>query len=199
MTEVKMGGVTPNATEELDALIARVALADRRAFDQLYTLTCARLFAVAMRMMKNRAEAEDVLQDAYVRIWQRAGSFRPGEGRSMPWLITITRNLAIDRMRVRAAPIAPMEMAQDVPDDGPTPETALAQSENRARIDACLEELEARRAEAVRAAYLDGWSYQELADRFDTPSTRYAHGCAAVCCACAPVWSSHRNDRSNDT
>ena len=164
-----MRDITPNTNDDLDALLARVALADRRAFDQLYTLTCGRLFAVAMRMMKNRAEAEDLLQDAYVRIWQRADSFRPGQGRSMPWLITITRNLAIDRMRARAAPIAPMEMAEDVPDDGPTPETALAQSENRARIDACLQELDARRAEAVRAAYLDGWSYQELADRFDTP------------------------------
>ncbi|WP_299044394.1 sigma-70 family RNA polymerase sigma factor [uncultured Tateyamaria sp.] len=144
-------------------------MADRRAFDRLYSMTSGKLFAVAMRMMKNRAEAEDVLQDAYMRIWQRAGSFRPGEGRSMSWLITITRNLAIDRMRVRAAPVASIEMAQDVPDDKPTPETALAQSENRARIDACLEQLEAHRAEAVRAAYIEGWSYQELADRFDTP------------------------------
>ena len=55
------------------------------------------------------------------------------------------------------------------PDAGPTPEAALAQRESRAKIDACLKELEERRAEAVRAAYLEGWSYQELADRFDTP------------------------------
>ncbi|WP_147114779.1 sigma-70 family RNA polymerase sigma factor [Tateyamaria sp. syn59] len=160
---------TPSILDDLDGLIARVALADRQAFDQLYAMTSGRLFAVALRMMKNRAEAEDVLQDAYVRIWQRAGSFRPGDGRSMPWLVTITRNLAIDRMRLRSAPVAPIEMAQDVPDAGPTPEAALAQSESRAQIDACLEELEDRRAEAVRAAYLEGWSYQELADRFDTP------------------------------
>lgn len=164
-----MTGTVLEIQDELDGLIARVALADRRAFDRLYTMTSGRLFAVALRMMKNRAEAEDVLQDAYVRIWQRAGSFRPGEGRSMSWLTTITRNLAIDRMRVRVAPVAPIEMAQDVPDDGLTPETALAQSQSRAKIDACLEELEAQRAEAVRAAYLEGWSYQELADRFDTP------------------------------
>ncbi|WP_299613304.1 sigma-70 family RNA polymerase sigma factor [uncultured Tateyamaria sp.] len=160
---------TSTLLDELDGLIARVALSDRPAFDQLYTMTSSRLFAVAMRIMKNRAEAEDVLQDAYVRIWQRAGSYRPGEGRSMSWLIAITRNLAIDRMRIRTAPVAPIEMAQDVPDDGPTPETALVHRQNRAKIDACLEELEAQRAEAVRAAYLEGWSYQELADRFDTP------------------------------
>lgn len=160
---------TPNLLDDLDGLIARVALADRKAFDQLYAMTSGRLFAVALRMMKNRAEAEDVVQDAYIRIWQRAGSFRPGDGRSMSWLVTITRNLAIDRMRLRSAPVAPIEMAQDVPDAGPTPEVALAQSESRAQIDACLEELEDRRAEAVRAAYLEGWSYQELADQYDTP------------------------------
>lgn len=164
--------VAPTAQEtldELDQLISSVALSDRRAFDRLYALTSGRLFAVALRMMKSRTEAEDVLQDAYVRIWQRAGSYRAGEGRSMAWLITITRNLAIDRLRVRVAPVAPIEMAQDVPDDGPTPETALAQRESRARIDACLDGLETQRAEAVRAAYIEGWSYQELADRFDTP------------------------------
>lgn len=160
---------TQDQSAEVDGLIARVALADRRAFDRLYTLTSGRLFAVALRMMKNNAEAEDVLQDAYVRIWQRAASFRPGEGRAMAWLTTITRNIAIDRMRARVVPIAPMDMAQDIPDDKPTPETALAQSEHRARINACLEQLEAQRAEAVRAAYLEGWSYQELADGFDTP------------------------------
>lgn len=157
----------PNA--EIDGLLARVALADRRAFDRLYVLTSGKLFAVALRMMKDRAEAEDILQEAYVRIWQRASSFRPGEGRSMSWLVTITRNLAIDRMRARTTPVAPMEMAEDVPDDKPTPETALAQTESRAQIDACLDELDGQRAEAVRAAYLEGWSYQELADRFDTP------------------------------
>lgn len=162
-------GITTNFPDELDTLIARVALADRKAFDELYSLTSGRLFAVAVRMIKDRAEAEDVLQDAYVRIWQRAGSFRPGEGRSLSWLITITRNLAIDRMRARVAPVAPIEMAEDVPDADPTPETALEHSQNQARIAACLEELDARRAEAVRAAYLEGWSYQELADRFDTP------------------------------
>ncbi len=155
--------------EVLEACLARIALKDRRAFDELYKLTSGRLFAVSMRMMRSRAEAEDVLQEAYIRIWHRADSFRPGQARPIAWLIAITRNLAIDKLRARTMPVAPIEMAEELPDDRPTPETAYAQSEARAQINICLEELDTKRAEAVRAAYLEGWSYQELATRFDTP------------------------------
>lgn len=154
---------------DLDALIARVALRDRRAFDRLYELASRRLFAVAVRMMKDRSEAEDVLQEAFIRVWQRAESFRPGEARAMGWLITILRNLAIDRLRTRRGPPMPIEMAEQLPDTGPGPEASAAQKDERARIEACLDKLEDRRAEAVRSAYIEGYSYQELAERFETP------------------------------
>ncbi len=154
---------------ELDDLIARVALRDRQAFDVLYTQTSGRLFAVALRMMKNRAEAEDLLQDAFIRIWQKAGTFHPGQAKALSWLTTLTRNLAIDRLRLRQLPVVPVEMAADVPDGNPNPEAEFALSEDRSRIQACLDELETDRADAVRSAYLEGYSYQELADRFGTP------------------------------
>ena len=154
---------------DLSALIARVALKDRRAFDGLYEQASGRLFAVAVRIMKDRAEAEDVLQEAFIRIWQRARSFRPDEARAMGWLVAIVRNLAIDRLRTRRGPPMPIEMAEQLPDTGPTPEAATAQKDERARIEACLGELEDRRADAVRSAYIEGYSYQELADRFETP------------------------------
>lgn len=155
--------------EDLNALIARVALRDRRSFDQLYALTSGRLFAVALRIMKDRAEAEDVLQEAFIRIWQKSDSFRPGQAKAISWLITIVRNLAIDKLRARQMPVAPMEMAHDVADDKPNPETETSNTETRAQLDACLEQLEKTRALAVRSAYVDGFTYQELADRFDTP------------------------------
>lgn len=154
---------------DLDALIARVSLKDRRAFDRLYELTSSKLFGVAVRIMKDRAEAEDVLQEAFIRIWQKADSFRPGQARAIAWLVTITRNVAIDRLRARRAPVVPMEMAADVPDDKPTPEVATAQAQRRDRIEACLSELNTQHAAAIRSAYLEGYSYQELADRFGTP------------------------------
>lgn len=158
-----------DAQTDLDVLLARVALRDRQAFDRLYILSSGKLFAVTMRIMKDRAEAEDVLQEAFIRIWQKANSFRPGHAKAISWLVTIARNLAIDRLRARQMPVAPMEMAQDIPDDKPTPETETSNSETRAQLEACLAELEKNRADAVRSAYLEGYSYQELADRFNAP------------------------------
>lgn len=158
-----------DTSDDLDDLIARVALRDRRAFDMLYTQASGRLFAVAVRMMKDRAEAEDVMQEAFIRIWQKAESFRPGQARAMGWLVAILRNLAIDRLRARKGPTLPIDMAEEVPDAGPGPEASAAQKDERARIDGCLDKLEEKRAEAVRSAYIEGYSYQELADRFETP------------------------------
>lgn len=160
---------TQPAQPDLESLIARIALRDRRAFDQLYADASGRLFAVALRIMKDRAEAEDVLQEAFIRIWQKSDSFRPGQAKAISWLITIVRNLAIDKLRARQMPVAPMEMAQDIADENPTPEAEASNTEVRAQLDACLEELEVNRAEAIRSAYIEGYSYQELAARFDTP------------------------------
>ena len=156
-------------SHDLDHLLARIALKDRQAFDILYAQTSGKLFAVAVRIMRNRAEAEDILQEAFIRVWQRAQSFRPGQAKAMSWLIAITRNLAIDRQRAKRAPVAPIEMAEGIPDTGPTPEAATAASQDRARIEICLEKLEKNRAEAVRAAYIEGYSYQDLSERFGTP------------------------------
>ena len=153
----------------ISSLISRVALGDRRAFDELYRLTSGRLFAVAMRIMKNRAEAEEICQDAYVQVWQRAETFRPGQARAMSWLTAITRNLAIDRIRAVKAPSVPVEMAAEIPDGKPTPEGYVEASQMKHQIDLCLGELDDTHAGAVRAAYLDGYSYKELAARYETP------------------------------
>jgi len=150
-------------------LISRVALGDRRAFDELYSLTSGRIFAVAMRIMKNTTEAEEICQDAFVRVWQRAETFRPGQARAMSWLTTIARNLAIDRIRAAKAPSVSVEMATEIPDGNPTPEGHVEATQVMHQIDLCLGELDYTHAGAVRAAYLDGYSYKELAAKFETP------------------------------
>lgn len=153
--------------EEIEALIARVALGDRAAFRALYAATSAKLHGLLIRILKDPAEAEDVLQDVYVKIWSHAGRYAANGLSPMTWLITIARNAGIDRLRARAriAPDAP----PDAPDPAPGPEaTAVAASEAR-RIAACLGELEADRAAAVRGAYLDGLSYDALAERHAVP------------------------------
>ena len=155
--------------QELDTLIRRVSLQDRAAFDRMYVLASGRVFAVAVRIMKDRTEAEEVCQDAFVRIWERAATFRSGEANPLSWMTTITRNLAIDRLRRTRLPTVPVEMADHVPDQLPDPEGALQDAESRAQIEECLDELDSKHAEAVRSAYIEGYSYQELAERYSTP------------------------------
>lgn len=161
-------------SSDLPDLMARVALRDRQAFARLYRRTGAKLFGVCLRILKDRSAAEDVLQDVYVRVWQAADTFDPARASPITWLVTIARNRSIDVLRSRKAASAgetgDMEdVADTVADAAPDPEAAAAASGERRRIDACLDELEADRASAVRFAYLDGASYQALADRFGVP------------------------------
>ncbi|WP_127144428.1 sigma-70 family RNA polymerase sigma factor [Pelagibacterium montanilacus] len=154
---------------DIGDLLSRVALRDRAAFRELYRHSSAKLFGVSLRILKSQAEAEDAVQDVFVKIWQRAGSYRPDAAAPMTWLIAIARNHAIDELRRRRMPLADLDAAEAVADSGPTPEQAAVNASEGSRIDRCLGELEPDRAQAVRLAYVDGESYQDLADRFSIP------------------------------
>lgn len=154
---------------EIESLIARVALGDRRAFDALYAATSAKLFAVSFRILDNRAEAEDTLQEVFVRIWHNAGRYRANGLSPMTWVITIARNLAIDRLRKRRAGQAPLDEAAELADLSPGPEALTIAAAERGRIAACMGQLDPDRAEAVRRAYVEGESYAELAARYGLP------------------------------
>ncbi|WP_422261705.1 sigma-70 family RNA polymerase sigma factor [Tabrizicola sp.] len=150
------------------ALIAKCAAADRAAFRALYRDTSAKLMGVLLRMLRERAEAEDALQEVYTRVWLRAGRYDPAKGRGMTWLIAIARNLAIDRLRAR--PVNHSDDGLDmVQDSAPRAETRLvAQGEARRMAD-CFNTLEPDRADAVKGAYLNGLSYLDLAARHAVP------------------------------
>jgi RNA polymerase sigma-70 factor (ECF subfamily) len=149
-------------------LIARCAADDRSAFRQLYRDTSAKLMGVLLRMLGERAEAEDALQEVYTRVWLRAGRYDPAKGRGMTWLIAIARNLAIDRLRARPASTSD-EGLDTIHDTTPRAETRMvAQGEARRMAD-CFAALEPDRADAVRGAYLDGMSYLDLATRHAVP------------------------------
>jgi RNA polymerase sigma-70 factor (ECF subfamily) len=119
--------------------------------------------------LNDRHEAEDALQEIFVRVWHKADRYSVNGLSPMTWLITIARNIAIDRLRARKMPAETLEALPDLADAGPTPEAAAILASERARIAGCLDELEPDRAEAVRRAYLDGATYQELADRYAVP------------------------------
>ena len=154
----------------LEDLLARTALGDRGAFSTLYARTSAKLFGVCLRILRDRAEAEDVLQDCYVKIWHNADRYAAARARPITWLATIARNQAIDRLRARRPESADIDAATALPDPSPSPESQTVQNAEHRRLAACLGELEPRHAMAVRSAFFDGLTYDALARSLEVPS-----------------------------
>jgi RNA polymerase sigma-70 factor (ECF subfamily) len=154
---------------ELEHLILQSGLGDRAAFSRLYDATSGKLFGICLRVLKDRAAAEDALQDSFVKIWNNAARYSANGLSPMTWLITISRNTAIDRLRAQHRRAETAELPETMDSKRPGPETnAIAASEAR-RITACLDELDSTHKAAVRGAYLEGDSYADLAARFDVP------------------------------
>lgn len=154
---------------EIETMIGRVALGDRGAFQSLYNATSAKLFGVSLRILGDRAEAEDAIQEIYVKIWRAASAYQVNGLSPMTWLITIARNHSIDRLRARRAMTGGMDEVAALPDPAPGPEAMAVASSERAQIDACLAELQNDKADAVRRAYLDGETYKDLSGRYGVP------------------------------
>lgn len=149
-------------------LIGKCAAEDRAAFRALYRDSSAKLMGVLLRILQERAEAEDALQEVYTRVWLRAGRYDPLKGRGMSWLIAIARNLAIDRLRARGESTSDdgLDLVQD---STPRAETRLIAKGEAKRMGDCFATLEPDRADAVRGAYLNGLSYIDLAARHAVP------------------------------
>ena len=155
---------------QLVAAINRVAGGDRAALRLVYSETSAKLFGVCLRILGDRSEAEDVLQDVYLTVWRKAASFDEAVASPITWLVAIARNRSIDRLR-SAGPRAhaPLEAAAEVPDEGLSALERLEIGEDQARLKDCLQQLEERQSAAIRSAFLDGFTYEELAERNRVP------------------------------
>ncbi len=166
-----MAGVVTSAKSDatdLEHLISRVALADRGAFDRLYQLTTPRLLGVAMRIVGDRVDAEDVVQEAFLKIWRRAGLYVPSSaGDPIYWLVAIVRNTAID-LRRRRRDAAPAKFDEPV-DASPTPEARALMASEHHRLTECLDQLPPDRATLLRKAYFGGQTYAELSIAEKTP------------------------------
>jgi len=156
---------------QLAAALVRVAAGDRAALRMVYQDTSAKLFGVCLRILNDRSEAEDLLQDVYVTVWRKAASFDPGRASPITWLVAIARNRAIDRLRSSAARhrMEPIEAADAVSDPAPPVIERIELAQQHQRLARCLEELDARHSAAIRAAFLDGATYEELAERMSVP------------------------------
>lgn len=158
---------TPDA---LIGLMTRVAAGERAALRQLYDATSAKLFGVCLRILSDREESEDVLQEVYVTIWHRADRFDGSRASVMTWVSTIARNRAIDKLRARG-PMAYADPVEDleIPDDAVSAEALLVTAGEAGRLRHCLSELDPRTEAVIRTAFFEGVTYEALARRMDAP------------------------------
>ena len=152
-------------------LLLAVAGGERDAFAALYRATSPQLFALALRILRRRDAAEEVLQEAFVNVWRHAVDYRPEKGAAMGWMATIVRNRALDRLR-RARPETPLDEAPERhgwTDPAPDPLAKATMSEEARRLDTCLERLEEGPRRAIRLAFYEGLTHEELTARLDAP------------------------------
>lgn len=147
-----------------DDLIERVAQGDRRAFSALMARHVDHVHALAHRMTGSRSDAEDVVQEAFARVWTKAAGWRRGGARFSTWLYRVALNLCVDLRRRGRAMVADPEAAEAVADPAPSAETALAAAQRSARVAAAVAQLPERQRAAIVLTYTGGLSNAEAAD-----------------------------------
>jgi RNA polymerase sigma-70 factor (ECF subfamily) len=150
----------------LKGLLARVARGDQAAFRALYDATSPRLFAICLRIVRDRSGAEDVLQEAYVRVWERARQFDAARGSAMAWIIAIARNHAIDTIRSRGREVTE-ELDLQSPD--PAAVGGIEATADLGPLGRCLSHLERGPRQAIVLAFRDGLTHEELSDALGVP------------------------------
>lgn len=166
----------------LSALMARVAAADRQAFQELYRATSAVLFGVVLRINPDSGQAEEVLQEVFITAWRQASSYDAGQGRVLTWLTTIARHRAIDSLRRRAAqPVtvsrfgAPdadggePDLLEQMPSGQPGPVEMLEDAVRRHELQRCMEELNGQQRSSLALTYYQGLSHAEVAEHLSQP------------------------------
>ena len=162
--------------EEINQLLARIALRDAKAFEALYRKVASRLLAVAMRVVDDRATAEDVLQEVFVAVWNQTSAAAPGQSLTLAWLCVVTRNRAIDLLR-RRKPEQPLhwtddngdEQSHDIHDESGSPMEQLLAVQDGARLGHCVDALEPEPKKAVLLAFYEGLTHPEIAQRMQRP------------------------------
>jgi RNA polymerase sigma factor (sigma-70 family) len=166
---------TPDADSELMNLLDRIAMQDDTALKRLYERTSSRLFGLALRVVRNRDAAEDVLQESFLTIWRSAGNYRASLSPPMAWLGLIVRSRALDALRKRTSDRADLmneldeDLAETLEGDSTNPMDATEASEQAFALHQCLTRLENKQREVVSLAYLRDLSHGELAEQLKLP------------------------------
>ena len=154
---------------DIEKFISQAALGNQQAFNDLYDATSTKLYSVCLKVLNNPTHAEDTLQDAFIKIWRSADKYQTNGLSPMTWLITIARNTAIDKLRALGGHYHSADALDELEDTGQSPEAESIAFSEKEQIALCLDQLEEDKAEAVRRAYLQGYSYADLAEKYAVP------------------------------
>jgi RNA polymerase sigma-70 factor (ECF subfamily) len=157
-------------------LLQRIAAHDTAALAELYDRHSRLLFGLILRIVRDRGEAEEILQEAFIRTWTRAETYDPLVGGALPWIVRVARNCAIDRLRARRlrAAVEATAIAETATEAAPatdiqTPEAAVLGAEKRRTLTDALASLPAEQRRLIEAAFFEGYTHSELAQRFGLP------------------------------
>ncbi len=152
--------------DQLLALLSATAKGDKRAFADLYQSTSAKLFAISVKMLGNRAQAEEVLQDAFVKIWHNASDYQVSKGAVMSWMISIVRYRCLDLLRHKK-----VRKEQSLTDEQEQEDLTSIQVsyEDDSKLVDCIEQLDQQQRQVIHLAYYKGLTHHELVDHISSP------------------------------
>ncbi len=173
-------------SRDLARLLSLAGLGDKAAFAKLYDRTSAHLFAVVLRINRDRTQAEDILQEVFVKVWRSASSFDAAQSQPLTWLTSIARNGAIDSLRRKqtqpqiqsiaagvaatdAEPGEDKDLYDTVADDAAGPLELLSQATEARALSHCMKSLNAQQRQCVALAFYDGLSHAEVAEQLRQP------------------------------
>jgi RNA polymerase sigma-70 factor (ECF subfamily) len=155
-------------------LLARVARGDVTALRALYDQHASRAITIAFRILRNREEAEDIVQETFLEVWRRSAQFDPGRGGAVAWVVTIARSRAIDRLRARTIAGRTIASASEdadglLPTPAPSPAAETERRRDERRVAAALSALPPAQRRTIELAYFEGLSQSEIATKTASP------------------------------
>jgi len=162
------------ASAKDEELMAWLATRDIEAFEALYDRYGTLVYSTALRVVGDVHLAEDISQEVFLRIWRHPDRYEPGRGRFAPWLLSVTRNGAVDAVRSRGRrrrhELVSEQPERDLPaDDGPDPALMAELADQRQRIRRALANLPAEQRQTIEMAYFGGYTQQEIAALLSEP------------------------------
>jgi len=154
---------------QVDALIYRIQRSDKQALNTLYEIAGNKLLGIIIRIVVDRHESEEVLQDVFIKLWQQSGKFA-NEGSAWGWLCVMTRNSALDRLRkLKRRPHVSTDEDAQLIDTFMGDQGAELGHENRLAVNHCLQQLKAQTRKSILLSYVQGYSHRELAEQMAAP------------------------------